>query len=90
MLVVNSSQVVFSGQCIGPDMEEPYAYFDASYDGTHMYLSMTIYEDNPLIMEDFAEFKDGVVSTRENQGVIQFEEPTSEEEEPIEENPEEE
>jgi hypothetical protein len=37
-------------------------------------------------MEDFAEFKNGVVSARENQGVIQFEGETSEEEEPIEEN----
>lgn len=84
MLTVNSSQVVFGAECKDPVTEESYAFFDASYDGTHMYLSMTIYEDNPLIMEDFAEFKAGVVSARENQGVIQFE---PEEEEPIEDTP---
>lgn len=83
MLFINTSQVTFGAECKDAETGEPLAYFDGNYDANHMYLSMTIYQDDPQIMEDFATFKAGVVTARNEQGVIAF---GQVEEEPVEAN----
>lgn len=70
MLTINSSQVNFAGECRDEDTGTIFAYFDASYGPTQTYLGMTIYKDDPQIMADFTTFKNKVMATKEEFGII--------------------
>lgn len=81
MLVINASQVNFSAESRDTETGITYAYFDASYGTAQTYLGMTIHQDDPQIMEDFADFKDRVINAKNEFGLIDI----GEEEEPIDE-----
>lgn len=88
MLFINQSQVAVSAECKDVETNESLAYFDANYTADHIYLSMTIYQDDPQIMTDFATFKEEVVTARDEQGVITIGTVVEEEEEePVVETP---
>lgn len=89
MLTINSSQVNFTGECRDEETGVTFAYFDATYGPTQTYFGMTISQDDPQIMADFTTFKNKVMATKEEFGVIDLvddsEEVTPEEQTPIEE-----
>jgi len=84
MLTINSSQVNFAGECRDEDTGTTFAYFDASYGPTQTYLGMTIYKDDPQIMADFTTFKNKVMATKEEFGIIDLVDSEETPEEPIE------
>ena len=86
MLTINSAQVNFSGQSVDVETGFVYAYFDASYGEAQTFVGMTILKDDPQIMTDFIDFKNGVIKAKDTHGVVEFEEEVTEDEIDPEEN----
>lgn len=84
MLTINSSQVNFTGECRDEATGVTFAYFDATYGPGQIYFGITISQDDPQIMVDFTTFKNKVMATKEEFGVIDLVDSEETPAEPIE------
>lgn len=86
MLTINSSQINFSAECRDEQTGITFAIFDASYGPGQTYFGISILQDDPQILSDFAEFKERIMTTKEEFGIVDLVD-NIEEEEPIEDTP---
>ena len=70
MLTINSSQVNFSAECRDEQTGVTFAIFDASYGPGQTYFGMSILQDDPQVLTDFAEFKERIMATKEEFGIV--------------------
>jgi len=86
MLTINSSQVNFSAECRDEQTGTTFAIFDASYGPGQTYFGMSILQDDPQVLTDFAEFKERIMATKEEFGIVDLVDHEEEmPEEPVEE-----